>query len=118
MLLAYDASPKAGEALLIAAYLARWWSMHLTVLTVVELARGAKSAERRARKALEARNVAADYVRRRGSVADAVIQAAQERDADILLMGGRGRGAALNLVLGSATTDVLKRSELPVLVCQ
>ncbi len=118
ILLAYDASPKADEALQIAAYLAGWWDMQLTVLTVAELARSAKSIEGRARKSLESLNVTADYLRRRGNVANAVLKAAREREADMLLMGGYGHGAALNLVLGSATIDVLERTELPVLVCQ
>ncbi len=118
ILLAYDASPKAGEALQIAAYLAGWWDMQLTVLTVAELARGAGSIEGRARKTLESLDVTADYLRRRGKVANAVLKAARECEADLLLMGGYGHGAALNLVLGSATIDVLERTEIPVLVCQ
>lgn len=118
VLLAYDASPKAGEALQIAAYLKGWWNMDITVLTVSELTRSAKSIERHARKSLESRNVAADYLRRRGDVADAVLQVAEERAIDMLLMGGYGYGAALKLVLGSATIHVLEHSELPVLVCQ
>ena len=118
VLLAYDASPKADEALLIAAYLAGWWHMRLTVLTVAELARGTDSAERRARDSLASRGVEADYAHRRGSVADAVLGTAREREADVLLMGGHGRRALLDLVLGSATERVLERSELPVLVCQ
>ncbi len=118
VLLAYDASPKAGEALQIAAYLAGWWDMQLTVLTVAELARSARSIERRARKLLESLDVTADYLRRRGKVANAALKAARESEADMLLMGGYGHGAALNLVLGSATVDVLERTHLPVLVCQ
>ena len=118
ILLAYDASPKAGEALQIAAYLAGWWEMQLTVLTVAELARSARSIESRARKTLESLDVNADYLRRRGKVANAVLKAARESQADMLLMGGYGHGAALNLVLGSATIDVLERTDLPVLVCQ
>ena len=118
ILLAYDASPKSGEALQIAAYLAGWWGMQLTVLTVAELARSAKSIEARARKSLESLDVAADFLRRRGKVANAVLKAARELETDMLLMGGYGHGAALNLVLGSAIVDVLERSELPVLVCQ
>ena len=47
-----------------------------------------------------------------------MLRTARECEVDLLLMGGYGHGAALNLVLGSATIDVLERSELPVLVCQ
>lgn len=36
----------------------------------------------------------------------------------MLLTSGYGHGAALDLDLGSVTIHVLKRAELPVLVCQ
>lgn len=118
VLVAYDASLKADEALKIAAYLAGWWDLDITLLSVSELTRSVMSIERKARKLLESLNVTADYLRRRGNVADAVLQVAHENEIDLILMGGYGNGSALNLVLGSAIIGVLERSDFPVLVCQ
>ena len=50
------------------------------------------------------------------STADALILAAAERDADILIMGGFGHSRFEEIILGGTTRDVLQRSTLPILM--
>jgi nucleotide-binding universal stress UspA family protein len=46
----------------------------------------------------------------------AIIQAAEERDSDLIVMASRGRGGVAALLLGSETMKVLTHSKIPVLV--
>lgn len=48
---------------------------------------------------------------------DAILQAAQERNCDLIVMGSHGWRGFTKLLLGSETQKVLIHSRLPVLVC-
>jgi nucleotide-binding universal stress UspA family protein len=72
-LLAYDGSPKADEALYIAAYLAGRWQIHLAVITVLEDKRITPDVAYKARAYLEAQGVQATYVEQSGPVAEAIL---------------------------------------------
>ena len=50
------------------------------------------------------------------SVADAIAHIAQERKADLLVMGAYGHSRFRELVLGGVTRDVLRECRLPVLL--
>ena len=71
-----------------------------------------------ARRYLEMHEAAADYVSLPGPTAAAILSLADERDVDLVLMGGYGRHAALGVVLGSAVDEVLRRYRRPVLICR
>jgi nucleotide-binding universal stress UspA family protein len=47
---------------------------------------------------------------------EAIIEAAQERGCDLIIMASHGRGGAQGLLLGSETQKVLTHSKVPVLV--
>ena len=49
-------------------------------------------------------------------VAEAIIEAAKDNAADIIIMGTHGRAGIVRAVLGSKTADVIARSPIPVLV--
>lgn len=53
---------------------------------------------------------------RRGEPAQTLVDAAVDLQANLIVMGCRGRSALQTMVLGSVTTDVLARSHIPVLV--
>ena len=47
---------------------------------------------------------------------DGIIQVAEERGADLIVMGSHGRRGIRRLLLGSQANDVLARSKVPVLI--
>lgn len=47
-----------------------------------------------------------------------ILQAAEERDCDVIVMGSHGRSGLAGALLGSQTLKVLSNSTLPVLVCR
>jgi nucleotide-binding universal stress UspA family protein len=70
-----------------------------------------------ARRAVAAGLVAQPrIVNRDGDIETAILAAAAEIDADLILLGTRGRGAVKSLMLGSVTHAVLHHADRPVLV--
>jgi len=51
-----------------------------------------------------------------GTVAEEILNQADELNADLIVMGAHGHGAMYNLLVGSATKGVLKHSTRPVLL--
>ena len=57
-----------------------------------------------------------DTIVRGGAPADQIIRAADELEADLIVVGGRGKGAVAAIVLGSVAYQVLHHAPCPVLV--
>jgi nucleotide-binding universal stress UspA family protein len=67
--------------------------------------------------AAQAKNVkVTDVVVKSDLVADAIIETAEKRGADLIVMASHGRKGVSRLLLGSETQQVLTRSQIPVLV--
>jgi nucleotide-binding universal stress UspA family protein len=117
-LLAYDGSPKADEALYVAAYLAGRWHISLTVVTVITRYTSAEMLDRARRYLIgnQLRNV--DYILLEKPITEAIIKTAELKDSNLLIMGGFGYRPAQHLVLGSTVDDVLTRCRIPTLVCR
>ena len=117
-LLAYDGSPKGEEALYAATYLALQWRIPLAVVAVIEGEHGPDSPLSRARQYLESHGVAAGYIEESGRVAEAILRAAAARASDLILMGGYGLNPLVEAVLGSTVDQVLRETNMPVLICR
>ncbi len=117
-LLAYDGSPRAREALFIAAYLAGRWGIPLAVVTVVEPGRAGAATLDAARAYLETHAVEARYLEVHGPVAPAILQAASDEQADLLIMGGYGYSPMWEAMLGSAVDHLLRECRQPMLICK
>jgi nucleotide-binding universal stress UspA family protein len=117
-LLAFDGSPKATEALYLAAYCAQRWGTEITVLTTKEQGiRG--GVQQRARTYLGEHGVQqAHYVQRSGPPGPTVVAVAEERGCDFVLMGGYGQAPLVEVVLGRTLDHVLREYDGPVLVCR
>lgn len=117
-LLAYDDSPKAREALFVAAYLAGRWQIPLVVLTVLEGRRVTRDAAEQARRYLEARRVPARFLQKSGSPAEAILEAGEKHDADLILVGGYGPAPVIEAMLGSTVDQALRQCSRPLLICR
>jgi nucleotide-binding universal stress UspA family protein len=118
VLLAYDGSPKAQEALYIACYLTSRWKVPMVVLSVAEHGRSAEQVSERAWEYLEGHGVEADVVVRDDPVVEAILQTAEEQSINMLVLGGYGHTPMPEIVLGSVVDEVLRTSRLPVLICR
>jgi nucleotide-binding universal stress UspA family protein len=50
-----------------------------------------------------------------GDPADAIIQAAEKEDADLIVMGTHGRTGLTRLLMGSVAEAVVRKAKCPVL---
>ncbi len=113
--LAFDGSPKAKEALFVAAYLAEKWNISLTVYT----GEGANAiaTQNIARQYLEFHEIEAEYVFDKAS-AETLKRVAEERNANLVLMGGYSGAIIKEVTLGSWVNYMLREQNAPVLVCR
>lgn len=119
ILLAYDASPKAQEALYVAAYAAGSWKSGLVVVVVDQKGLVISEVQDRARGYLDSHGVKAEWVMSgSGPVPEVVLQVAQNEAVDLLAMGGYGHSPLVEVVLGSAVDRVLRESARPTLICR
>jgi nucleotide-binding universal stress UspA family protein len=78
----------------------------------------ASKALARAESYLTAHEVEATYERASGPASQAILQTAAACGANMIIMGGFGQRSALQLVLGSTVTKVLRATTQPVFVCR
>jgi nucleotide-binding universal stress UspA family protein len=117
-LLAYDGSPKAQEALYVAAYLASKWSIPLDILSVDDNNRINQETLDKAKHYLEIHDIEAKYFLESGPPAEAILKLSQQEKCDFIIMGGYGFSPLLEVVLGSTVDQVLRDSLSPTLICR
>jgi nucleotide-binding universal stress UspA family protein len=117
-LLAYDGSAKADEALFVATYLASRWNLDLSVLTVRDNGSIVPETLSWSREYLESHNIQATYHSKSGSVPAEILKTAEEQNSNLIIMGGYGHTAVIEVVVGSTVDHVLRASRQPTLICR
>ncbi|MFL7867858.1 MAG: universal stress protein [Anaerolineales bacterium] len=116
-LLAFDGSVKSKEALFVAAYIAEVWKTNLTVMTLSGNGNSSSSVQDYARAYLELHEVEADYVLTDGPM-DTFLEVSQERDINLILMGGYSGTALKEVIIGSLVNHLLRSFKHPILICR
>jgi nucleotide-binding universal stress UspA family protein len=119
LLVAYDGSPKAREALFIAAYFACKKAARVTVLSVTSAGSTRHPVPlEAAQEYLLHRKLNATFLHKTGSVPLAILEAVESQQCTMILMGGYGLKPVVEVVLGSSVDQVLQETHVPVLICQ
>jgi len=117
-LLAYDGSPKADEALFIAAHVAEAWGLPLVVVTATDKHVDEPPALAHALAYLQERGITAIPHSGAGDPTDIILCAAETHRSDLIIMGSYSRNPALQIVLGSTVDKVLRNAWQPLLICR
>lgn len=108
---AADLAEALGSTLLVTNVAAAADSAHIE-----EADRFARDRLSRAARYLEDRGLTAELIPSAGPPADAIVQLARQRKADLIVVGTRKKGFLERLVEGSVNQDVLRRATCDVLV--
>jgi nucleotide-binding universal stress UspA family protein len=114
-LVAFDGSGKSKEALFVAAYLAESWKTALTVFTLTD--DPGNSVQDYARAYLELHEIEAEYLTETGPQ-ETFLKVLQERETNLILMGGYSRNAWSEVIIGSLVNFLLRTAECPILICR
>ncbi len=114
-LAAYDGSPKAVRALQQAAEFARGLGLPLTVVTVDPVEEHARARLAEAATYLEPYDARVEYRPESGeAVEERLLAMLGEGRHDIVFLGAHGHGRIVELVLGSTSQYLARRSSVPV----
>lgn len=114
VVVAYDGSSHAKQALHLAAVLGESWGGRYAVLSVSD--DHAAHWLEGARSYMEAHTIEVEYVGRDGDPREEILEFCRERNADLLLMGGYGHSKVREMLLGSTTAHLINRADCPVLL--
>jgi nucleotide-binding universal stress UspA family protein len=118
VLLAYDGSPSSTKALHWLVQAAAFQDLEL-VLATVAATDGQEKAEELLREGdnlLRAGGWKASVQLLVGEPGDAIADYVEHQGVDLLIMGAYGHGALRRLLVGSTTTDLVRRCHVPVLL--
>jgi nucleotide-binding universal stress UspA family protein len=118
LLLAYDSSPKAKEALYLSAYIANSWGSKVFVLGSTDSKQVQKESLAEVDEYLRSQNVEAVFLDGIGQPGDVILEQARVHAIDLIVMGGYSLSPFMEVVLGSTVDRVLRGFELPVLICR
>lgn len=114
VVVAYDGSAHAKQALHIAANLAESWGGSYAVVSVSSDRVQERLNE--ARSYLEAHALEVEYEAREGDPREAVLEFCAEMEADLLVMGAYGHSKVREMLLGSTTAHLINHAACPVLL--
>ena len=87
-----------------------------SVNNAIEDLQGLPATIERAAEEIEVAGIPVEIVETQGTPTDRIIEAADELDADAVLIAGRGRTPVGKAVFGSVTQGVILQGERPVIV--
>lgn len=116
-LLAYDGSPKATEALYLAAYLVEHWGIKLTVVTALEDSTSRHNPLQKAQEYLASRKIEASLISDVGLPSDVIVSAMNNQGCDFIIVGGYGYQPVMEVLFGSTLNGLLRKSKKPILIC-
>ena len=116
VLVAYDGSTHAQNALRTAVAFAEMWKTSLNILIVGDGSNSVTAAE--VTGYLEAHAVGGKVLEAPGDSGEQIVAHAKSTNADLIVMGAYGHSKVRELVVGSTTTYVINHATCPVLLAR
>ncbi len=118
VVLSYDGSPAAKEALFVSAYFAEVWKTRLVVFSALDGSRVKADVHDYARRYLEFHEVEAEYILTERGAMDDLKKIVDDQNPDLVLMGAYGVSLLRQIRNGSALDYMLRESSVPLLICR
>lgn len=99
----------------MAAYVAERWKTDLTVMTLTGSGNASTSAQDYARAYLELHELEPEFIAVDGTM-DSFLEVSQERNINLILMGGYSGTALKEVFIGSLVNHLLRKFEYPILI--
>ena len=116
MALAYDGSTPADHALKLAAELSQQAAWPLSVVIITDDQTLAAQRSQKANGVLAPYPIASSVIIRAGKEDKELLRFIREGSADLLVMGAYGHNRLRELLLGSTTSSIIRKSTIPVLL--
>ena len=114
--LAYDGSAPAHKALKLAAELSEQTSWPLTVIIITDNHDMGASLTKKVEDFLEPLKIDSAIIILRGKENREIIKFIKEGSVELMVMGAYGHNRLRELILGSTTSSVIRKSTIPVLL--
>ena len=118
IMVAYDGSEKAKEALFLAAYLTAMWELKLYIYTNTDSRRKAFRFNQEALQIIDRYYINANFIHHEGTIQDDLLDTIDKESIDLLLMGGYGQRPFMHMMTGSTVDHMLREVKIPILICQ
>jgi nucleotide-binding universal stress UspA family protein len=116
MALAYDGSPPAHNALKLAVNLSEKASWPLTIISITDDEGAADKRHKKIEAYLESFQIDCEILTVRGKENREIMKFIQEGSVELMVMGAYGHNRLRELFVGSTTSDVIRKSKIPVLL--
>jgi len=113
---AYDGSDNANRALQLAGYLGSQLNIEVLIITISDNEQLGQNICDEAVKYLESYDVKLKTAVLKGDVESVILSTAHENEADVILMGAFGHSRIREAILGSTTSHIMRKSDIPVLL--
>lgn len=114
--IAWDGGESSGKSINLLANRPLLHGIPTTILHITDEPANLPASLLDAQTHLEASGMEVRVAGRSGPVADAILQAVEEDESQLLVIGAYGHSRIRQLIVGSATTEILMRSKTSVLV--
>ena len=118
ILVAYDGSDRAQDALDIATHLISERQREMLLLTVDDGHKTREADYEQAVEHLAECGIEAPRLFVKGHPAEKIIETAEKNQSDLIVMGAYGHSRFLKALFGSTVDDVLHSAPCPVLICR
>jgi nucleotide-binding universal stress UspA family protein len=116
MALAYDGSPPAHNALKLAVNLSEKAAWPLTIICITEEQAVADKLHHKIEAYLEPFQIDCEILTIHGKENREILKFIQEGSVELMVMGAYGHNRLRELLVGSTTSDVIRKSKIPVLL--
>jgi len=112
----YDGSRNSNKALPLAGFFGIKFGAHVTVFAVDNNLEAAQSIAKEGKEYLSAYDIFVEIETRKGNPDEEIVRFSDEGNFDLIIMGAYGHSRIKEAILGSTTEQVMRNTQIPVIL--